>query len=315
MRGVFFRSLRPQARATRIRAERRISWLKEIVAYLRRHIDLPATAIPNYPVAPALVDSSAEIENIARLCRERFQSGHGPVAGMVTLVENLGCIVSNGASAEYEPESACSHWDILENGERKPYLLLPGDSGPSQTRFSVAHELGHLIMHSDPEPENADPETHRILEQQADRFARAFLLPAAVFGREVWAPTVDALLSLRKEWNCPLAAMIVRCGEIGVFSADQVRRATANLARRGWKSGEPPQEPVAGETPQLLAGCIRLLIEGGVRDRHALVTDLSLSPCDIEELSGLPRHYLSDCDRPRPASLRLRVNGVNSPLA
>jgi Zn-dependent peptidase ImmA (M78 family) len=131
-------------------------------------------------------------------------------------------------------------------------------------------------MHRDVQPESVDSETHRILEQQADRFARAFLLPAETFGREVWAPTVDALLSLRRQWNCPLSAMITRCGEIGAFAPDQVRRASANLARRG------------------------------VKDRHDLVTDLSLSPSDIESLAGLPRHYLSESDTPLPALLRLR---------
>jgi len=310
MRGIFFRSLRPQTKAARIKAERRIGWIKEIVAYLRRHIELPDPAIPNHPVAATAHNSGAEIESIAEACREQFHLGYGPVAGMVVLAENLGCIVSRG-SFDCDAESACSHWD--SGGERvkdTPYMLLPVVGGVSQTRFDVAHELGHLVMHRGLEPENADPEKHKILEQQADRFARAFLLPARMFGREVWAPTVDALVSLRKQWNCPLSAMIARCGEIGVFSADQARRATANLARRGWKAGEPAEEPVPAETPQLLAGCIRLLIEGGVKDRHTLLTDLSLNPGDIEHLTGLPNHYLSESDRMRPASPRLRDTTV-----
>jgi Zn-dependent peptidase ImmA (M78 family)/transcriptional regulator with XRE-family HTH domain len=310
MRGIFFRSLRPQTRTARIKAERRIGWLKEIVAYLRRHIDLPAPGLPNHPVAPTGHDASAEIEKIAEACREQFGSGHGPVTGMVMLAENLGCIISRGFP-DCEPESACSHWDRRGvEGEDTPFLLLPGNAGVNHTRFDAAHELGHLVMHRSLEPETADPETHRILEQQADRFARAFLLPAAVFGREVWAPTVDALFSLRKQWNCPLCAMVMRCGEIGIFNADQVRRASANLARRGWKTGEPSEEPSPGETPQLLAGCIRLLIEGGVKDRHALLTDLSLNPADIEDLAGLPRQYLSEGDKLRPASLKLRAEGM-----
>lgn len=298
--GVFFRSLRPQSKAARVKASHRIGWLREVASWLSRLIDLPENTVPDIPVAVSESVPGDEIERVAAACRRQLHLGHGPVNGMVSLAENLGCVVA-GNTSECERESACSHF-----GEDRAYILLASGSGGCQTRFDAAHELGHLTMHRAVEPESVDAETHRILEHQADRFARAFLLPAEAFGREVWAPTVDALLSLRRQWNCPLSAMIARCGEIGVFTPDQVRRASANLARRGWKTGEPPEDPVSGESPQLLARCIRLLIEGDVKDRHEIVTDLSLNAADIESLAGLPPHYLSESSPPRPAALKLR---------
>jgi Zn-dependent peptidase ImmA (M78 family) len=301
MRGIFFRSLRPQTRVSRMKAERRMSWLKEITAYLRRHIDLPVPSIPHHTVQIAERDFEAEIERISGLCREHFRLGYGPLTGVVVMAENLGCIISPSFAAG-DNEDTCSHLD----GDGTPYLLLGGEACPNQVRFDIAHELGHLVMHRGLEPENADPDTHRLLEQQADCFARAFLLPAQTFGREVWAPTIDALLSLRRQWNCPIGAMITRCGEIGALDADQVRRATANLVRRGWKSGEPHDESSPGESPQLLARCIRLIIDGGVKDRHTLLAELSLSPADIENLAGLPRHYFSEVESPIPIALKLR---------
>ncbi len=301
MSGIFFRSLRPQTKAARVKASHRIAWLKEIAGYLGGYIDLPACGIPDLPVTPSESVPGAEIEDVADAFRRQIHLGHGPVNGIVAMAENLGCIVSCS-----ERESACSHFDDSHFTGGAAYILLGGDAATCQTRFDAAHELGHLAMHRQVEPESVDPDTHRILEQQADRFARAFLLPAESFGREVWAPTVDALLSLRPQWNCPLSGMIARCGEIEKFTPDQVRRASANLARRGWKNGEPPEDAVSGESPQLLARCIRLLIEDGAKNRHELITDLGLSPSDIECLAGLPRHYLSESDTPLPATLRLR---------
>jgi Zn-dependent peptidase ImmA (M78 family)/transcriptional regulator with XRE-family HTH domain len=298
MRGIFFRSLRPQTRAIRIKAERRLSWMKEIAAYLRRQVDLPAPSLPDYPIRA--VTPCIEIDRIAGTCREHFRLGYGPISGITVLAENLGCIISRGFS-DGESEDACSH-----EGGGTPYILLGGNVCPNRMRFDIAHELGHLVMHRAQDAETADHDTHRTLEQQADRFARAFLLPAQTFGREVWAPTIDALLSLRKQWNCPIGAMVTRCGEIGAFDTDQVRRASANLVRRGWKSGEPQEDSGPRETPQLLARCIRLLIEGGVTDRHTMLADLSLSPFDIENLAGLPRHYFSEIEMPMPFHLKLR---------
>ncbi|WP_246430558.1 ImmA/IrrE family metallo-endopeptidase [Streptomyces rectiverticillatus] len=43
---------------------------------------------------------------------------------------------------------------------------VPGD----RFRFSLAHELGHVVMHTGP----GDP---RLQEQQADQFAAEFLMP------------------------------------------------------------------------------------------------------------------------------------------
>lgn len=298
-RPVFFRSPRPHVRSARMQAERRLSWLKEIAAYLRRHVDLPAPDIPKFPAAVAATQQ--EIEQIADQCRQHFRLGHGPVPGLVVLLENLGCVISRGV-VDGESESSCSQWD----GDA-PCILLGCDECPSRTRLDIAHELGHLVMHRDIDADlSLDSEAHRALEYQAEYFARAFLLPASTFGREVWAPTVDALLALKKEWNCPVSAMITRCGEIGAFDHDQVRRAQLNLARRGWKAGEPVEDRALAECPKLLARCVRLLIESGVKDRHALITDLSLNPKDIEQLAGLEEGYFSQCEAQPAVALRLR---------
>jgi Zn-dependent peptidase ImmA (M78 family)/transcriptional regulator with XRE-family HTH domain len=303
-RPIFFRFARPHVRIARIQAERRLEWLKEISAYLRRHVDIPAANIPEFPVA--LTADAAEIESAAEESRKYFHLGGGPVAGVVLLLENAGCIVSRGV-VDGDSESACSQWD-----EDAPSVLLGRDDSPSKSRLDALHELGHLVMHRGVSAETcSDTDAHRILEHQAEHFARAFLLPARAFRAEVWAPTVDALLALKKEWNAPVAAMIARCGEIGAFDADQVRRAQMNLARRGWKAGEPAEDAAVTEAPRLMARCVRLLIEAGVKDRHSLITDLSLNPGDIEELAGLPAGYFSMCEVKEPLALRLRGERVD----
>jgi Zn-dependent peptidase ImmA (M78 family)/transcriptional regulator with XRE-family HTH domain len=299
MRGIFFRSPRPHVRIARIKAERRLSWLKEIASYLRSHIDLPDVTVPNLPATPR--SDFAEIERIADTCRAQFRLGFGPLTGILAFFENMGCVVSRGV-VDGESEAACSHW-----GEGAPCILLSSES-PSRTRFDAAHELGHLVMHRGLDPDtHGDLDVHRVLEHQADHFARAFLLPSRTFIREVWAPTVDALLTLKKEWNCPVAAMIARCGEIGSFDLDQVRRAQVNLARRGWKAGEPSEDPNSAEVPKLLARGVRLMLDEGVRDRHSFLTDLSLNPADIEQLAGLPARYFSESAAQPTATVRLRT--------
>jgi Zn-dependent peptidase ImmA (M78 family) len=178
-------------------------------------------------------------------------------------------------------------------------LLRSEETRPTWARFQAAHELGHFVMHRH---SAAGP----FADAQADRFARAFLLPERVFSHEVWAPTIDALLTLKKEWRCPIPVMVARCRETGAFDADQVRRALVNLARRGWKTVEPLESCIEPERPQLLARGIRLLLEEGRKTRHSMLRELGLNPTDIEDLAGLPGGYFARFDVHSPLTLRLR---------
>jgi Zn-dependent peptidase ImmA (M78 family) len=60
-------------------------------------------------------------------------------------------------------------------------LVVAATPTSDRRRFSVAHELAHLVLHHIPQ---APP---HALEQQADVFAEAFLLPAAAM-REALVP-------------------------------------------------------------------------------------------------------------------------------
>jgi Zn-dependent peptidase ImmA (M78 family)/transcriptional regulator with XRE-family HTH domain len=290
--GVFFRAFRPAARGARLKAARRLNWLKEIAAYLGGHMDLPVSGVPV---------SAGDVEQAAEICRAALKIGAGPVSDVTLVLENLGCIVSR-SNIDAEVEGSYSQWAY-----GTPFVMLAEGISPARLRFDAAHELGHLAMHRDFAPQQmADAETHRTMEAQADQFARAFLLPAKMFAQEVWAPTIDALVSLKKIWNCPVSEMILRCGEIGVFDKDQVRRALVNHARRGWKTREPHHPEVQAESPKLLARGIRLLIEEGGRHPHAVLTELGLAASDVEDLACLPRGYFAGCSVQNQTTLRLR---------
>ena len=293
---VHFRSLRAQCRHARLKAEKRLGWVREILSYLRRDVEFPAFALPSGPVGDP--EDAEPIERAAEECRRAMGLGVGPLADSVRALENAGCIVAR-AALDAELEGSCSF-----AGTGMAIALISSDANRhSRHRLAVAHELGRFVMEHG---ESADSELHRLRERQAARFARAFLLPRKIFGREVWAPGLDALVSLKKEWGCPLPAMITRCGELGIFDSDQVSRAMINLGRRGWKGSEPWDDREA-EAPRLLARGIRLLVEEAGRDAHSILADLCFAAADVEELVGLPNGYFSEASvQPAPA-LRLRV--------
>ncbi|HKD09788.1 MAG TPA: XRE family transcriptional regulator [Bryobacteraceae bacterium] len=293
---VHFRSLRPQGRHARLKAEKRLGWVREILSYLRRDVEFPELALPSFSMTDT--DDAEAIERAAEECRRAMRLGAGPLGDSVLALESMGCIVSRGA-LDAEIEGSCSF-----AGEGIAIVMISSEANRhSQHRLAAAHELGRFVMRHEERP---DPELHRLRERQAARFARALLLPRKMFAREVWAPGIDALFSLKKDWGCPLSAMITRCGELGIFDADQVSRAMINLGRRGWKGSEPWDDREA-EMPRLLARSIRLLVEEAGRDAHAILADLCFAAADIEELAGLPAGYFSEGSALPAPAVRLRV--------
>lgn len=295
---ITYRSCSAATKPARLKAERRFGWVKEIAGYLRRYIEMP---LPHFPAitAPSQMD---DIERVADECRAFWNLGYSPVENMVLMLERAGCMVAR-VPLDTDSPGAFSQWDA-----DVPYVVLPKeDQVAVRSRFDAAHELGHLILHRDiRDRQIADPELNHVLEEQANRFASAFLLPARAFRREVWAPTLDALASLKKDWRCSVAVMIWRCEQLGIFDKDQARRAWINLSRRGWRTEEPLDEIRESETPELLASGFQLLVESGIKDRHALVFELGISAADIEILTGLPQGFLTDADPAQHPVVKLR---------
>ena len=84
-------------------------------------------------------------------------------------------------------------------------IVVAETAAGDRRRFSVAHELGHLVLHQFPQG------APRVLEQQADAFAEAFLLPEAAM-REALVPpiTLTTLADLKTRWGVSLQALIRR---------------------------------------------------------------------------------------------------------
>jgi Zn-dependent peptidase ImmA (M78 family) len=58
----------------------------------------------------------------------------------------------------------------------------------SRKLFNLAHEVGHLVLHNAIEVNSRDLDR---MENQANRFAEAFLLPRRMFAREIANTTID----------------------------------------------------------------------------------------------------------------------------
>lgn len=295
---IFWRSRHAATKVNRVVAERKLGWIKVITDdYLKAFLDLPASALPsakelNIPSDPRQLTDD-RIDQIALLCREYWDLGTMPIGDLTAFLENKGLLMTCGElySEKLDAFSNVSEYD------RSFHVFLGTGTSAVRSRFDAAHELGHLILHSQLSKEYLEDKEktkkHSLIEHQAFRFASAFLMPAESFGGEVWMTGLEPLLSLKARWKVSVGAMIKRCDDLGMIPETHVRRLWISYNRL-WKKSEPLDDEIPFEAPRLMKSCFDLLIESKLKTKADIRHDLPFSQRDIENLMNLPSGYLDD---------------------
>ena len=295
---IFWRSRHAATKANRVKAERRLGWVKTITdEYLKSFLDLPPLLLPSVkdlgvPDDPKNL-TDKDIERITLLCREFWGLGTMPIPDLTTLLENNGLLLTCG---ELNSEKLDAFSNVSEY-DHSFHVFLGTGSSAVRSRLDAAHELGHLILHSHLPKEYLEDKDktkkHSLIERQAFRFASAFLMPAESFRADVWMTALEPLLSLKERWRVSVAAMIKRCDDLGMIDETHVRRLWISYNRR-WKQAEPLDDEIPIESPRLLKACFNLLIDAKLKTKAEILHDLPYSQRDIETLINLPDGYLND---------------------
>ncbi len=279
----FWRGLRRMEQHHRKRIARRLEWARDITAFLEKFIELPPVSLRATEFDPSS-DDVDQIEHVADKVREHWSLGRGPLRDLSAIMELHGFILVR-ESVSCADMDAVSCW---QNG--RPYVLFSADisSGP-RSAFNLAHELGHIILHS-----SVEVTTHNIkkLEKQANRFASAFLLPRETFSREVLGTSLNHFIFLKEKWGVAISAMAYRCKDLNILSDNQFSYLMSQMNAFKIKAQEPLDDKFQMRQPSILGESIKMLIEQGVQTKAQIEDALALNLTDIESLSGLSNGYL-----------------------
>jgi Zn-dependent peptidase ImmA (M78 family) len=169
---------------------------------------------------------------------------------MMRVVENAGAIVTyfQGVSERVDALSMDRARPIIVRSSLKESLC--------RQRFDLAHECGHLVAHRG--LQTGDRET----EDQANRFASAFLLPRAGFIPEFpVGKTLNwtAIYQLKLRWKVSARAIIRRAFDLRLISARQYRTANIHLVKTGQARVEKYDNELPLEQPELLDNALQAL--------------------------------------------------------
>lgn len=269
-----FRKLRSTTKMERSQVLARAELLAELVAELEKYLKIPEVAIPDIPVPG---DSRAQIEAAATEVRERWNMGIGPIPKMVRLLESKGCVVTR-LTHDNANVDAFSTW----MGKRPLVILGDDKDDVARSRLDAAHELGHLVMHHDAEPDS------RTVEQQAFAFAAAFLVPRESALKELprrldWR----RYAALKRRWGVSMKALVRYARDLGLLNEASYKRAMVQYSKNGWQRGEPG-ELEDSEQPILVANALEVLRARRGLGSEDLARDLRVELEDLNKLASAP---------------------------
>jgi Zn-dependent peptidase ImmA (M78 family) len=215
----------------------------------------------------------------ARLVRMQWRMPVGPVQTLTQWLEASGCLVIEEDFGHAARVDGLSQWI-----DECPVVLLGASAPTDRKRLTLAHELGHLCLHSVNIPED--------LEAQANAFAAEFLMPATAIRPQLRNLSVGRLLDLKREWGASMQAIIERAKDLKTITETKRRSLYKALSYRGWRTAEPISDELLSE---------RALLPEEIGNA---LSSRGLSPTEIANLVGVADPGMPHPFRPKGPQLR-----------
>lgn len=213
---------------------------------------------------------SLQINKVARLARQRLGMRNDTNDNFMFLIEKSGVFIFEKPIGE--EIDAYSLWTKKD----RPFIIL-GNLKRSAVRrnFDLAHELGHLLLHYKVEFTHLNRKEHKNMEDEANLFAGAFLLPEEAFLEDInaisYVTNPDAYLDLKKKWKTSLQVLGYRAAHLGILDAKKHRNFYAALHRKGYLKREPLDDILPIQKPQKVKTIIDLIVKKEIIDIHEMM--------------------------------------------
>ena len=181
---------------------------------------------------------------VAQAVRRKWGIESGAVQGLTGLVEEAGCVVVDFPFPSTKLDGLC----IRAHG-KAPVIFLNNGLPKSRRRLSLAHELGHLVMHTDP---------HEKVEDEAWEFAAEFLMPSGEIKDQFVGLNLDKLGQLKKHWGVSMQAILYRARKMEKITESYNRFLWMQIGKYGYRINEPFEDAIPDERPTELETRLKL---------------------------------------------------------
>ena len=227
--------------------------------------------MPDYDLTSHKVSEDSTPSDIADKIRYDLKIYQGAMPNMVETLEAHGIII-------IPFDFGTDKIDGLSTITQKNHVLMfinrsmPND----RIRYSMAHELGHIIMHLEHAPRNAS-----VVEEEADEFASELLMPEEEMKKQLQDLRLDMLPILKKKWKVSMRALIRRAKDIECISAQQYRNFQFYFSKHKYNKREPISLPA--EIPAMWRAILKLYKEDLSYTDNQLMSIMHINEQDYKE--------------------------------
>lgn len=174
----------------------------------------------------------------AEAVREAWKLGIDPILDLIDIFEMQGIrVFAVSITDDVKFDGLCA--EVLN----KPVIVISSNWPGDRQRFTLAHELGHLLLSG-----RLDPSLHE--ERACNYFAGAFLFPKESVINELGANRtsieVKELALLKEEFGLSMGGILYRALHLSIISKNYWDQMIRLFRKKGWHKKEPgksyPQE-------------------------------------------------------------------------
>lgn len=203
------------------------------------------------------------IENRAKKVREFSSLGNGPISNITALLERAGIMIA------YVSEPKSGVYALTKKINNRYFILLNVyEQSAVRIRFSLAHELGHILLHSNYDSGiYKNTVLHKRLEKEADLFASILLMPQDGFLLDVIRPTLGGLTLLKPHWKVSIQSMVMRLCQLGILDESHKIMIFKEISRKYSRFNEPydnGKNKIKIDYPSLMNAAFEFLNNQGV---------------------------------------------------
>ncbi len=263
--GTFFRSRLTATQKSKEPASIALKYSVIVRDFLEQYIDFPV--LHNREI----YEDKNDPEEIAFSIRQSMNLGLDPIHDIIEVAELMGFTVIN---MEYQEDKVDAFSSMNTINGNSYFVITTGESGSFyRQQFSIAHEIGHWVLHQNINPQELDKDEYKVMEDEANRIASIFLLPRESFGEELRSKIVDEIdtyYNLKRRWNVSMAAMIKRARDLNIISVEQEVKLYKQLHYRKWRNPEPFDAETKVTIPVALKQSLELLIDENILQGHEI---------------------------------------------
>lgn len=258
-------------------AQKLITPINATANIIRNNLQFLNTALSNpVPALPKMEVTQAQTPAAIAAKLRKLWGIQTPVINNITkVVEAKGLAI---AAFNFQTERVDS-LSILTD-DKYPIICCNKTLLADRLRFTIAYELGQLIMHTyRPVPLN------RNITKEASEFAAAFLMPAAEIKKDFAAGvTIPLLGEMKRKWKISMIALLYRADDLGLLTPNQKRYLLQQFNQLKIRRREPVELDIPAEQPKLIQQWIQTYTTKNKLGTAQMAALLCLYPDDFTEL-------------------------------